>query len=186
MNRSLLLGVVATALAIPALAAPLNSGLKPGQRVTPFHPKHLAGPLAGTSNCFPCTFQNRPQTQVWVNGDDTKNVLAIATDLSKQMAANKGKEFKALVVFVTDKSNEAATQKLIKTAAANPATAGVGMAYIDKNEDAVENYGINTAADVKNTVLVYKNWTVAENFVNLKADAAGIADLNKAISTITK
>ena len=60
------------------------------------------------------------------------------------------------------------------------------MAVLDKDADYVENYNINTSSDIKNTVIVYKNWTVAQNFVNVKGDAAGLAELNKAIASIAK
>src|SRR6476469_9661761 len=107
MTRPAVLGILAAAAAIPAFAAPLASGLNLGERVSPFHPKHIAGPLAGTSNCFPCTFQNRPQVQVWINGDNGKNALAFAGTLSKAMKAYQGKEFKGLVVFATTTETEA-------------------------------------------------------------------------------
>lgn len=185
MNRSYLLGGAAVLVcASAAFAAPLNSGLKPGESVTPFHPKHLAGPLAGTTNCFPCTFQNRPQVQVWVNGDDEKNVAALAGNLSKAMQTYKGSEFKALVVVLTDKANQSKAEAMVAKAAKMPGLAGVGMAVLDKSSEAVEAYKINTSADVKNTVFAYKNWKVADKFVNLKADSAGLAKLNGAVATI--
>jgi hypothetical protein len=186
MKRNLLLGAIAAAIAVPALAFGVNSGLNKGQMVSPFHPKHLAGPLAGSSNCFPCTFQNRPQVQVWVNGDDAKNVTAIASNLSKAMKTYSGKEFKALVVFITTPETAAKTEALVKSAAKMPETSGVGMALLDSKDDAVNNYKINTTADVKNTVFVYKDWKVAEKFVNLKADSKGITQLNTAIAGIAK
>jgi hypothetical protein len=189
MNRKNFLtgfAAAAVALAVPAFAAPLASGLKPGDQVTPFHPKHLAGPLAGTSNCFPCTFQNRPQVQVWVNGDDPKNVLAVAKTLGGAMKAHKAKEFKALVVVLTTPQNEAAAAKLVQTAAKTPGTEGVGMALLPTTDEAVEAYRVNTSADIKNTVFVYKNWKVADTFVNLKADNGGLAQLGKAIDGVTK
>jgi hypothetical protein len=187
MNKPMWVGAVAAvALAIPALAAPLASGLKPGESVTPFHPKHLAGPLAGTTNCFPCTFQNRPQVQAWVNNDDPKNVLAIATTLGTAMKKHKDKEFKALVVVLTDGKNDAKAEEMVRVAAKNPATAGVGMALLPKTDEAVGDYNINTGAEVKNTVIVYKNWKVADNFVNLKLDANGEAKLTKAIAAVAK
>lgn len=185
-KRVTVLGALAAALAIPSLAAGVNSGLKPGQQVTPFHPKHLAGPLAGSDKCFPCTFQNRPQVQVWVNGDSAKNVLPIATTLSKAMKAHSGKEFKALVVFLTTPQTAAKTEAAVQEAAKNPATSGVGMALLDTKDEAIANYKINTAADIKNTVFVYKNWKVENTFVNLKADDKGLGDLNKAIENVAK
>lgn len=186
MTRSAVIGFVAAALAVPAFAAPLNSGLKPGESVSPFNPRHLAGPLAGTTNCFPCTFQNRPQVQVWVNGDDPKNVTAIAKTMNKAMDTYKGTEFKGLVVFLTTPKTLAKTEATVKAAAKMPELNKVGMALLNSEDDAVEMYKVNTASEVKNTVFVYKNWKIAEKFVNLKGDAAGIAQLDKAIAGIAK
>jgi len=188
MNRTTLGGLAAAALAlaIPALAAAPASGLKAGDSVTPFHPKHLAGPLAGTDKCFPCTFQNRPQAQVWVNGDDPKNVLALAKQLGSAVKKHQGQEFKGLVVVLTDGKNAAAAEKLVKAAAKTPGTEGVAMAVLPKSDDAVEAYKVNTSADVKNTVIVYKNWKVADTFVNLKGDGAGLAKLDGAIASVAK
>ena len=100
-NLSISLAVLGVA-SLAALAAPLASGLKPGENVTPFHPRHLAGPLAGSTNCFPCTFQNRPQVQVWINGDAPQNVATLGKTLSSAMKTYQGKEYKALVVFLSD------------------------------------------------------------------------------------
>lgn len=184
-RRNILLGMLATVatVALPVFAAPL-SGLKVGESVTPFHPKHLAGPLAGTSNCFPCTFQNRPQVQVWVNGDDKENVVALAKTLSSEMKDHEKQEFKALVVVLTDPAKMSAAEAMVKEAAKLPGTKGVGMAVLAKNDDAVKAYSINTAADVKNTVFVYKNWKVANTFVNLKSTDS--AKLVAAIDGIAK
>ena len=173
------------ALAIPAFAGALSSGLNTGQSVTPFHPTHISGPLKGTTNCFPCTFQNRPQVQAWINGDDSKNVLPIAKSLGAAMKAHKDKEFKALVVFLTSPENVAKTEAAVRLAAKTPGTEGVGMAVLRTDDEAVGNYKVNTAASVKNTVFVYRNWKVADKFVNLKADASGLKTLNGSIARIT-
>jgi hypothetical protein len=185
MRKFALVAALIGAASLAAFAAS-SSGLKKGERVTPFHPKHLAGPLAGTSNCFPCTFQNRPQVQVWVNGDAEPNVATLAKTLSTAMGTYKSKEFKALIVFLTDKNNAASVQTVVSAAAKKPELAGVGMAVIDKSDEAIGAYKINTAADTKNTVLVYKNWTVESSFVNLKADAMGVKQLQQAIAGVTK
>lgn len=184
-RRNILFGLLATVatIALPVFAAPL-SGLKVGESVTPFHPKHLAGPLANTSNCFPCTFQNRPQVQVWVNGDDKANVVAIAKTLSAEMKEHQKQEFKALVVVLADASKMSAAEAMVKETAKLPGTKGVGMAVLAKNDEAVKAYNVNTAADVKNTIFVYKNWKVANTFVNLKA--ADSAKLVAAIDGVSK
>lgn len=174
-----LAAIAALAVALPALAAPLTSGLKPGDSVTPFHPKHLSGPLAGTNNCFPCTFQERPQTQVWVNGDDRANVIALAKTLGAQIKAHKAQDYKAMIVVLTDAKGMPAAEAFVKDAAKTPGTEGVDMAVLDKTSDAVKAYAVNTASAVKNTVFVYKNWKVAQTFVNLEA-----ADAPKLVAAI--
>ena len=102
------------------------------------------------------------------------------------MTAHKTREFKALVVFLTDDKNAASVKKAVAESARKPALAGLGMAVLNKSDDAVRAYGINTAADVKNTVLVYKDWTVRKSFVNLKADPSGLKQLEGAIGSITQ
>lgn len=185
--KKVLLGSIFGAAAVGAVAAftfGLNSGLNPGESVTPFHPTHVGGPLANTTNCFPCTFQNRPQVQVWVNGDDTKNVHAIAKTLNAAMGENK--EFKALVVFVTDKAGAEKVATHLKEAAKMPEMDKIGIAYIDKSNEAISNYKINLDSQVKNTVFVYKNWKVEQKFVNLQGDEKGLKTLNGAIDSIVK
>ncbi len=184
MKRTTIL--LGSALAAFALAKGVNSGLNKGEDVSPFHPNHFSGPLANTDKCFPCTFQNRPQVQVWVNGDSMENVAKIATKLGAEMKENEKAEFKALVVFVAegDKAEKAkaAGLELVKKAGLK----GVAMATISPSNEAIKAYKINVSPEVKNTVLVYKNWKVADKMVNLKADAAGLKALDGAIESVAK
>lgn len=187
MKKILLSASVLGAVAVSAVAfAPATSGLKPGERVTPFHPTHFVGPLAKTNNCFPCTFQNRPQVQVWVNGDDTENVAKIAKTLQGAIEKNKSSEFKALVVFVAPKAKHAALGKTLEATAAKVNATSVGMAVIDPSDESVSAYKINLDKSVKNTVFVYKNWKVAQTFVNLKGDKAGLNSLSAAIQSVAQ
>ena len=55
---------------------------------------------------------------------------------------------------------------------------------LDPKDSSVKNYKVNTSAEIKNTVFVYKNWKVVDKFVNLKLDDKGSKDLNAAISGI--
>jgi len=185
MKKTVFGGLAVIALAVPAIAGlKVNSGLNPGENVTAFHPTHFSGPLAGKKACFPCTFQNRPQVQVWVNGDDVKNVSAIATELQKQIDANKKAEFKAMVVWVTN--DEAAAKETIKTLAAKTGAKDVALSVLPKNDDAVTAYKVNLSSEVKNTVFAYKNWKVEAKMVNLKSDAKGLAALDGAIDNLVK
>lgn len=186
MKKSILNTSILAVLAIPALALAVTSGLKVGESVTPFHPQHVAGPLAGTNECFPCTFQNRPQTQVWINGDNKANITAIAKNLDKEMAAKKSKEFKALMVLVVDDSAVETTKKMAGAWVKAEGLKNVGVAVLAKSNEAVKNYNFNTSKEVKNTVYVYKNWKVAATMTNLEANEAGLTSLNAEIAKITK
>ena len=186
MNKPLITLALGALCGTVIASAPVTSGLATGERVVPFHPTHLVGPLAGTENCFPCTFQNRPQVQVWVNGDSQTNIAAFAKTLSAAMDTKADKEFKALIVFIVPESMKEKASMKIKAAATTLKATNVGMAVLTPSHEAVGEYKINTSKDVKNTVFVYKNWKVAQKFVNLKADAKGITALNAAIDSITK
>jgi hypothetical protein len=170
-------------LALPVFASNPESGLKVGETVTPFNPTHVTGPLKGTNNCPPCTFGSRPQVQVWINGDETKNLVYIARMLEKEMKENEASELKAFVIVLTDTPEE--TAKLLAAVGERVGAKNVGLAYLSKKDAAVSNYKFNVSADVKNTVFVYRDKKVSEKFVNLKADEAGLAELAKSIDKIT-
>lgn len=166
-------------LAVPVFAlAPVESGLKVGESVTPFHPQHVSGPDAGTDTCPPCKYGNRPAVQVWSNMDDAENTMAIAKNLSAQVANSKT-ELKA---FMINLSSCDACVDGTKTLAEKAALKNIAMAYLPKTDDAIKAYKVNTASDVKNTVFVYKNKKVVAKFVNLKADKEGLKNLNDAIA----
>lgn len=184
--KSVLATVAIAAIAIPVFAS-IESGLKAGDRVTPFHPDHVTGPLAGSNNCFPCTFQNRPAVQVWVHGDDLKNVQAIVKDLGENMNSHKDKEFKALVVMIADNAKQASEMKemIAKHHDTKADQNSVGIAVLEKNNEAIKAYKINLDPSVKNTVFIYKNWKVEKTFVNLKMDEKGCEDFCKSVASVT-
>jgi hypothetical protein len=163
----------------------IDSGLKIGEFVPAFHPNHVTGPHKGTDTCPPCTYGKLPQVQVWVNGDDAKNVEAIASLLDKRVGTWHKSDLKAFFIFVTDGKNQAATKKRIEDVATRSG-AKIAMAWIDKGNESVEEYAINTDTIVKNTILLYKDMVIVKKFVNLTADAKGLSDLGSAVDSITK
>lgn len=175
---------VATLTAIAA--APAKSGLEVGETVSAFHPNHVAGPHKGTNACPPCTYGVLPQVQVWVNGDSGTNVQAIANNLQENMKAHSGAKLKTFVIFLTDDSKSQDTAKAIEGMAKKVQANDVAMAWLGKGDKAVEDYKVNVAPEIKNTVFVYKDRQVKAKFVNFKADKKGLAELNAAISGITK
>ncbi|MBL8047288.1 MAG: hypothetical protein JNJ45_01270 [Chthonomonas sp.] len=181
--KKILAPTLIAGLAMAAFAG-VNSGLAKGESVSAFHPYHVSGPLANSSSCFPCTFKNRPQVQVWVNGDDMGNVATIAKTLEAAVSNNSKAEFKAMVVFVT--SDVDATKKTVAEIAKKTGYKNIAMSVLSKDDSAVKAYKFNVSSDVKNTVFAYKNWKVENKMVNLKADKAGISALSTAISDLVK
>ncbi len=176
-----------SALVAVALAkGGLNSGLGRGENVTPFHPNHFAGALADTTNCFPCTFQNRPQVQVWLHGATPATVEAFATKLDAEMASHAKQEFKALIVLVAPNGTAPALKAEGLSILRKHGLSRVSMATIAPDNEAIKNYKISLSPEVKNTVFVYRNWTVRDKMVNLTPNAGGLKTLDAAIAGAVK
>jgi hypothetical protein len=160
--------IVGAALAATAIVS--ASGLKPGDTISAFHPTHVAGPLAGSDKCFPCTYKSRPQVQAWINGDTRENVVAIARALDAEMSSHKDKEFKAMIVMLTDKAGMEATMKMAKSIAESEKLKHVAIAVLDRNHEAVKAYQIDLKA--KNTLIAYREWRVTRTAANVMANVA--------------
>lgn len=176
MHKAIFAPFVVAALALPAFAAFVNSGINVGETVSAFHPSHVSGPLKGTDGCPPCTYGMRPAVQVWTNGDSASNVASIGKSLATMVGSSKH-ELKAFVITL---DGQGSANEIAKGVGSDK----VGVAYIGKDSSAVGDYKINTASDVKNTVFVYKNKKVVAKMVNLKADAAGLKALKEAVAKI--
>ena len=181
MNKGLVISGALVGMTMVASAF-VNSGLDKGERVSPFHPKHVAGALKGTDTCFPCTYQNRPQVQAWVTNGDQKSIMAFAKTLDSAMDKYSNKEFKGMVVILATKEQGKMIEQHVP--AMSKDLKHVSISYLTADNEAVKNYKINTGA--KNTVFVYKNWEVKDKFVDLTADEKGLNSLNAAIGSIVK
>ena len=183
MNKKhILAGVLFASLGVTALAAALSSGPGVGDSVYPFEPNHVTGPDHGTQTCPICKYGATPAVQVWVNGDNIKNIVPIALKLNEN--ANKS-NFRAFVVFLIDPKDAAQTSKTLAAVAAKNKFNKVALTWLDKSSRSVSAYKVNTGSDVKNTVLVYKDRRVTQKFVNLHSTKEGLGDLQAAIAQIT-
>ena len=170
------------------LAAELKSGVDKGGMLSAYHPRHVSGPDKNTDTCPVCKYPTNPAVQVWVNTDDVKNVAAIAETLEKTARANADKKFKAFVVFMNpNKETPEAIEKQLQAMAKKDKLERVTLAYLSgPDDDAVKEYEINTAPQVKNTVFVYRNRKVETKFINLVADKKGQEALTSALQTVLK
>ncbi|MBL8088166.1 MAG: hypothetical protein JNM85_08880 [Chthonomonas sp.] len=183
MKKLITIGATIAVMAVIAVAA-VKSGLDKGDSISAFHPQHISGPLANSTSCFPCTFKQRPQVQVWVNGDQHNNILAIAKDLDNAIEKYSKTEFKAMVVFLSDPAKVDATKSMVMKAMEGKNLNRIAVAVLANNHSAVTDYKINLKA--KNTVFVYKNWKVTNKMVDFNADSKGLTTLNAAIAEIAK
>jgi len=187
MTKTIIATVALSAVAVLACAGTLSSGLNQGERVSAFHPQHVTGPHKGTDACPPCTYGNLPMVQVWVNGDSDSNVKAFAKLLNDRIKEYKTtSQFKGFVIYLTPKDGVTNATKTLEKVAKDTSSNDVCLAYLDKTNNAVSDYKVNTDKQVKNTVFVYKNRQIAAKFVNLVPDKKGLAELNKAIDGIVK
>lgn len=123
--------------------------------------------------------------QAWINGDDPKNVEALAKVLNSAITEKKDAKFMAFFIFTIDDSQRTAVQDQLTKLADRATLKDLSLTYLSKTDKAVKDYKFNIDPEVKNTIFVYKNKRVAAKFVNFKADEKGLAQLNEAISSVT-
>jgi protocatechuate 3,4-dioxygenase beta subunit len=147
------------------MAAPPISGLPPKESVEPWNPLHVAGPDKGTNTCPVCTYLEKPVVVVFAK--DTPNTVALTAKF-EALAADKRKSGLRVVVAYLD-----ATPERLAKLAGDLKIADSSLCYLNPKNRANElkSYRINPA--VENTIIVYKDYTVTETFVNLPADSFG-------------
>lgn len=181
MKKYLFACGVMAAVASAVYAFGVKSGLEVGEMVTPFHPQHVSGPDKGTDTCPPCKYGARPAVQVWVNHDSDENVTAIMKTVSGSVAKSKA-DLKGFVINLTMCEKCETKVDALATKAEKNKMDNIAVTKLSVSDEAIKNYKVNTDAEVKNTVFVYKNRKVVAKFVNLKADEKGLGELKAAIA----
>jgi protocatechuate 3,4-dioxygenase beta subunit len=176
MTSKILTGIALSVVAAVALAAaPLKSGPSVGDKLSAFEPTHVAGPDKGTNTCPVCKYGAIPAVQVWVNGDSSANVIKLAGQLESAIKTQGSKNLKAFIVFVnTGGVSDEEFAKSVTEIADKSKSPDVAFTYVSKSDPSVSRYKINLDADVKNTVLFYKDRAVKTNGVNLKSIKDGL------------
>jgi protocatechuate 3,4-dioxygenase, beta subunit len=147
---------------VAAQPAELKSGLQRGEEVAAWNPIHVAGPDKGTKACPVCTYLEKPAVVIFTR--EGANAAALAEQLEKLVASHERHHLKGFVIVLDttpDKLAKMAVEKRI---------AKIGLCYPDpqtKAKDLGELYKIHPQA--QNTILLYKNYKVTANFVNLDA-----------------
>ena len=148
------------------------SGLKIGDQVEPWNPLHVAGPDKGTNICPVCTYLEKPVVVVFAK--DTQNTAQLSAEL-EVLAREHRKSGLRVVIAITD-----AGETRVKVLASTLAITDASFCHMSEKTGSAElrAYRINPTAE--NTVMVYKDYTVAATFVNLSArDCGQVADALK-------
>lgn len=179
----LALGVAVAVVPVLAKPAALSSGIEKGGALPAFNPTHVTGPDRDSNTCPVCRYPTNPAVQAWINTDDEKNVVALASALEKTARANAQQKLKVFVVFMNPNREpaEGIAGRLARIGAAAKLER-VSLVYLPgPDAEAVKEYAVNTDARVRNTVFVYRNRTVSAKFVNLTADGRGVSALDAAV-----
>jgi protocatechuate 3,4-dioxygenase beta subunit len=139
----------------------LKSGLQKGDDIESWNPIHVAGPNKGTNACPVCTYLARPAIVIFTK--DGPNVPALATRLQDLVVPQQKHQLKAFVIVLDS------TPEHLKQMADDLKITQIGICYLDPatRDHDLQLYKINLAAT--NTVMVYKDYKVLANFVNLDA-----------------
>lgn len=139
----------------------LRSGLQVGDDIIPWNPIHVAGPNAGTNACPVCTYEARPAIVIFAKRSADLSALAIRLqDLVNHRRDIDLKGFLIVLDSTPTKLTEFAMQNNLLQ---------IGVCYPDpaEREKDLTEYKINPASD--NTAIVYRNYKVTGNFVNLQS-----------------
>lgn len=157
----------------PPPAAPA-SGLRVGDVVESWHPIHVAGPDKGTRACPICNYPEYPAVIIFAN--DGENTAALLSEMEQLLADPNHDDLKIFfVVMDTPRSK-------LEQLATDLTVSRVAVCEIDpeSKEKVFADYQID--ASKGNTVMVYQNFKVHANFVDLSA--ADLADFKQAVATM--
>lgn len=152
----------------------VQSGLQRGDDIIPWNPIHVAGPDAGTNACPVCTYETRPAVLIFVR--NLQDVPPLATRLQDMVNQQQKRDLKGFIIVL-----DASPQQL-KQMAADLKITRIGLCYPDPQtrDHDLSEYRIAPAA--MDTVMVYKNFKVCANFVNV--DAGNFDQVSAAVAQL--
>jgi hypothetical protein len=151
----------------------VQSGLQKGDDIIPWNPIHVAGPNAGTNACPVCTYEYRPAVVIFTHDD--KNLVPLIERLQALVDQQHKMDLKGFVIVMNS------TPERLQQLGIALSVRQIGLCYpntYDGDRD-LKAYRINP--DAQNTILVYKNYKVTNNFVNLAP-----AEFNQVQAAVTQ
>lgn len=154
MKKMLACLCVMAMVCVVAVAAELESGLAPGEKVGAYNVKDITGPNAGKSLCYRCKFGARPVVNVFVREVDD-NLAKLVVEIDKIVAQNEEKKMAAFVTVLAEDADKIAP-KLEEIAKKNDIK-NVPLTIFD-GASGPESYKISKDADV--TVMMWNKGEV--------------------------
>lgn len=153
-----------------------KSGLAVGDEVEPWTPVHVAGPDKGTRTCPVCNYLARPAIVVFAKkGENTERLLVEVENLIAEHGDDKLKGFVAVLDATPGELELIATQNGVTLAS---------LCYPDTKTGEKDLAAYHVSPTVANTVMVYKDYKVTANFVDLQA--ADLAKLEAAVERVVQ
>lgn len=177
MHKRMFAVAAASLMAVAAVAAPVASGLKPGQGVGAFQVVDVTGPNKGKQLCYRCSFGGNPVVAAFVKSG-APDTAAVLESVDKLVKANGGR-LKSFVVFM---NGPEAKPMIEKMATEHKLTVPLTFLPQGPKADDIAAYNINPAAN--NTVMLWNKGAVHASFANV--DAKSFGQVEKAAKEMLK
>lgn len=141
----------------------VQSGLKVGDYVSPFHVTDVTGPRAGDSLCYTCKYGRNAVVGIFVR-EINEDVAKMIQGIDKSVEKNSAKQLRSYVVLMTDDPD--AEEAKLKKIAAKYEIKNVPLTTFD-GVKGPPSYKISKKAEV--TVLMWKGSKVHANHAFAKA-----------------
>ncbi|WP_425396326.1 YceI family protein [Aeoliella sp.] len=153
-----------------------RSGLAVGESIEPWTPVHVAGPDKGTRTCPLCTYLTQPAIVVFAkDGPNTERLLAEVEQLLAEHNAQGLKGFVAVLDASPNDLQQLATERGIVL---------TSLCYPDDRTGKKDLAAYNVNPQVDNTVMIYRDYKVVANWVEL--DAADASELRSAVEKMVE
>ncbi|MCO6045059.1 YceI family protein [Aeoliella sp. ICT_H6.2] len=148
-----------------------RSGLAVGESVEPWTPVHVAGPDKGTKACPVCNYLAQPAIVIFAK--DGANTTQLVEEVESLVAKHNEQGLKAFVA-VLDTAPEN-----VESMANQSGIVLTSVCYPDTKTGKKDLAAYHVDPNVENTVMIYKQYKVVANWVNLPSEDAG--QLRKAV-----
>jgi len=170
--------IAAAGMVAASAFAAVESGLKPGTPTSAFQVVDVTGPHKGQQLCYRCSYGAAPVIAAFVNGDVTKSAGLVA-NIQKLVDARKDKGLKTFVVYMGGPNLKTTIEKV-----ATEHNISIPLVFLPQGTSADDVAAYKISTEAKNTVLIWKQGTVRQNFVDV--DRTSFPTVEKAVDEMLK